>query len=296
MNHKEFFGCKYPIIAASMNQVSDLKLAIACHNAGILPSLPIYSYSTNNYHIDYDTLNSVLTEFKETTGSNNIMITASRGDLLSDDFLNFILTHSIKFIEVIGNDQTYRRPEKPELFKEYLNANIKIIPKVTSSSVINPKITDAVILKSKDGAGRGIETIDVLDELSYIKNNFPSLPVIMSGGIGSKTDVKKYLNLGCMAVSIGTLLAASEESSISLESKEQMIKASSKDIQTFKNGAYQNAIIFSEVEYDDINHTQSLIEGIKNPNKGHIFVGKGIDNISSIRPVKDIVQELVDGL
>ncbi len=33
----------YPILCVTMNKVSDLKLALACHAAGIVPSLSVYS-------------------------------------------------------------------------------------------------------------------------------------------------------------------------------------------------------------------------------------------------------------
>jgi NAD(P)H-dependent flavin oxidoreductase YrpB (nitropropane dioxygenase family) len=38
MKHLEFLGCKYPIVAVAMNRVSDLRLAVACHKAGIYPA------------------------------------------------------------------------------------------------------------------------------------------------------------------------------------------------------------------------------------------------------------------
>ena len=68
MNYKEFFNCKYPIIAATMNQVSDLKLAIACHDAGILPSLSVYNYSLSNTDINLKELENDVKQFQDTTG------------------------------------------------------------------------------------------------------------------------------------------------------------------------------------------------------------------------------------
>ena len=42
---------KIPIIAASMNQVSDANLAIACQRAGILPSISFLNFIDNKSHI-----------------------------------------------------------------------------------------------------------------------------------------------------------------------------------------------------------------------------------------------------
>ena len=104
------------------------------------------------------------------------------------------------------------------------------------------------------------------------------------------------MGMGCIGVAIGTLFAASEESCISKETKLKMIESSSNEIKRLDSGAQQNAIIFSRIEEDDFNNTNSLNMGMKDPTNGHIFAGKGIDHIKSILPVKDIVQLLVDGL
>lgn len=294
MNHKEFFGCRYPIVAASMNQVSDIKLAIACYEAGIFPSLPIYSYSKNNLHIDYDLLDRDLKLFEDKTGSNKIMLTAGVADCLYDDLFNLIMSHQIKHIELIASDYSYKREAKESLVKEYKSSGVKLIPKVLLCSQIKLGNIDAVILKGKDGAGRGLVEID--QELFKVQEAYPELPVIASGGISTNADIKNYLDLGCMSVSIGTMLAASEESPISVATKEKIIKSTYQDVSRFENQSQQNALVFSKVEDDDLNHTQSLIQGIKDPSRGHVFVGKGIDQIHSILPVKDIIQSLVEGL
>jgi NAD(P)H-dependent flavin oxidoreductase YrpB (nitropropane dioxygenase family) len=117
----------------------------------------------------------------------------------------------------------------------------------------------------------------------------------MSGGISRPRDVKKYLNMGCVAVAVGTLLAASEESCVSIETKKQMIQSTYENVVRLKN-ARQNALVFSETSTDDDNNTQSLIKGIASPNEGHIFAGKAINEITSIKPVKDIVEDLIRDL
>jgi hypothetical protein len=60
--------------------------------------------------------------------------------------------------------------------------------------------------------------------------------------------------------------------------------------------AEQNALVFDPVPGDSHNNTISLVYGIRNPSKGLIFAGKGIDNITEILPVHDIVQKLVKDL
>ena len=293
MDHKEFFKISHPILAAAMNQVSDVKLAVACSKAGILPSLSVYTWA-ENYNIDYLVLENVMKDFQDQAGTENILLSAGIGDLLSYDFFNFVQKFNIKQVEILGNDKEYSSVE-PEVFPLYKKNNIKVIGKVISHVYVKNHL-DGVIIKGKNGAGRGLELGDEDVELEKIKEKFPKIPVVMSGGIGCRDDVKKYLNLGCIAVAVGTLLAASEESCLSRETKLKMVQSSWKDVSKLDNGAHQNGLVFSKVENDDYNNTQSLRLGIKGPTQGHIFAGKGLDHINSILPVKDIVQLLVDGL
>jgi NAD(P)H-dependent flavin oxidoreductase YrpB (nitropropane dioxygenase family) len=296
MNYKEFFNCKYPIVAATMNQVSDLKLAIACHSAGILPSLSVYNYSLANSSVNLEALENDIKQFQDTTGTTDVLISIAKGHFLTPKFLELALKLNIKFIEALLDDPPYMDVDV-NLFWEYKRNNIKIIPKVFGSLGIIKNV-DAVILKGSNGAGRGLPYIDTDSQLDTIIQTYPSMPVIMSGGIGTSQDINKYLSKGCMAVAIGTLFAASEESSISNETKLKMVRASSKDIKQLSTGAQQNALIFKEgtAGTDDYNNTLSLVRGIKNPTTGHVFAGTSIDNITAIRPVKDIVQELIQDL
>jgi hypothetical protein len=74
-----------------------------------------------------------------------------------------------------------------------------------------------------------------------------------------------------------------------------MIESNRNDISRFDNSG-QNALIFKIIEdryKDDVNNTLSLKRGIKSPEQGHLFAGLGIDNITEILPMKDIVDRLV---
>lgn len=297
MDHTTFFGCKYPIIAASMNQVSDAKLAIACHNAGIIPSISVYTYSPENWNYNFREVEKELKQFQDQTNSNKIIVTVSLGHMLSTQFLNLCKTCNIEYVETVADDGRLTDGYQKEIFFELKNNSVKIIPKLVSSFHVNPGQMDAVILKKKEGAGRSFDTIDGDKEIEIIRNKFPQLPLIVSGGISSASQIKSYLDKGCIAVSIGTLFAAAEESRLSKETKLKMVESSYQDVKRLSRGAQQHALIFNEInEDDDFNNTVSLIKGINDPTSGHIFAGKGIDNIKSIRPVADIVQELVDGI
>ena len=298
MNHRDFFGCAYPIVAAPMNRVSDAKLAVACHNAGIFPSLSLYSWqSRHSIDINEHFVDREIKTFQDATGSSKILISLASVDLFKDSVIKLLLDNRIEFLEFIASDHPPkffidRNKTVKQQMKERYGVDFKIITKRLDSQNINSNAVDAIMYKTADGAGRGEPSANILDELEKFKNIYPTLPIIMSGGVGCADDVKKYMSLGCMAVCIGTLLAASEESSVSRETKLKMIEATVADISRTEV-SNQSALIFSKLPDDDMNNTHSLIKGLASPDQGLVFAGKGIDYIKEIKPVKDIIQELV---
>jgi NAD(P)H-dependent flavin oxidoreductase YrpB (nitropropane dioxygenase family) len=310
MNHKEFLGCRYPIVASPMNRVSDLKLAIACANAGIFPSFNIFNWwNPIDQALAITDLKRDLKEFRN-RASGDFLLSITTQLMASESIYKLMIDHKVSHLEILDqpDEKSNITLSNHNVFQPYKDAGIKIIPKQLSGHNAKNVIMDGIMLKRKEGAGRGFEHINMDEEIVKIKNDAPNLPMIVSGGIGTTEDIQKYLDMGCIAVGIGTLLAASEESCISLESKRKMIEATAADIQRMGNGkglqkpiydiySSQNALIFSELPgTDDFNNTRSLAAGVRNANMGHIFVGTGIDYVKEIKPVNDIIQELVAGL
>ena len=281
-----------------MNRVSDSKLAIACHRAGIFPSLSLYSWqSRHSIDINEHIVDREIKTFQDSTGSAEILISLASIDLFKDSVIEVLLKNNIKFLEFIASDfppkfSIDRSKTVKDQIKERYGIDLIVLTKRLNSQGINPLAVDAIMFKTHEGAGRGEDNVDINTEINKFKHLYPSLPLIISGGIGCSDDIKKYLDLGCMAVCIGTLLAASEESSISKETKLKMIESTQSNISRTAM-TKQNALIFSNLPDDDMNNTYSLIKGINNPAEGLIFTGKGIDYVTAIKPVEDIVQELI---
>lgn len=296
MNFKNYFGTKYPIVSMPMNKVSDLTLAIAVRRAGALPSLSIFNYN------DVTLLEQDLIDYKKEFNDAKLLLSISDKELRMQSVCNLIIQHQIEFVEVIPPTpgegliqpsleefQSKIKLEKTNL--EFIrNNNVKVFLKTHNIKNIE-YIVDGLVIKGQEGAGRGTESLETL--FTYIKKHSPELPIIVCGGIGTAEQVKHYLDNGASAVGIGTLLAVSKECKISNETKLKMIESTSNDIKKFNNGAVQNALIFTEIANDTFNHTQGLEQGIAGTSSGHIFAGTGIDHISEIRPVSDIIDDLI---
>jgi NAD(P)H-dependent flavin oxidoreductase YrpB (nitropropane dioxygenase family) len=277
---KEILGSKYPIVAAAMNQVSDLTLARAVRQAGAVPSLSIYNYK-NNFQGLVDDLKNYKNEFSDL----KIFLSLGDQELKIPIILDLILKFKIEFIELILDSGIDIQQE----LSSVMSNNTKVFVKCLSiKDVING--VSGVILKGNEGAGRG--TNNLANLFDQIKIGYPNLEIIVSGGIGTREQVKYYMDNGALAVSIGTLFAAAKESKISIDTKLKIINSTEQDIKQFSEGAKQNVLIFSGTPNDDFNHTTGLINGICDPTHGHVFVGKSINQIQEIKSVKEIIDLL----
>jgi NAD(P)H-dependent flavin oxidoreductase YrpB (nitropropane dioxygenase family) len=287
LNFTEILGSQYPIVAMAMNQVSDIKLAKAVSAAGAIPSLSIFNY----YVRGLSGLKQDLDEFNGT----KIVISLGVAELIAPKLLKLIVDYKIEFVELIPDTKgEFAHDPKKDADKHnalaMLKANgVKLFIKCLEDDDVD-LTASAIIIKGNDGAGRGVSPTRTL--FNSMRKKYPSMSIIVSGGVGTADDVKYYMDNGALAVGIGTLLAASQESKISIETKLKMIEATANDLGEFTVGAKQKSLIFKETA-DDYNHTHSLIAGITNPTTGHVFAGNAIDQVTEIKPVADIINALV---
>ena len=275
------------IIAMAMNQVSDIHLAIAVRQAGAIPSLSIFNYSS------IEGLEDDLFKYKTEFGDSKILLSVGVRQIANNRILDLMIDNQIELVELIPNDSNEIGVDDDIVETALVslkNNNIKVFEKCLGVSTRYKNIY-GIILKGNEGAGRGKESLRKLFDI-VVKN----YPVIVSGGIGTAEQIKYYIDRGAWAVGVGTLFAASVESKVSDETKLKMINASLSDIQNFKKGAKQNALIFKELVDDDYNHTIGISKGVKDPSQGHIFVGNSITQVTSIRRVSEIIKDLVSKL
>ncbi len=286
---------KYPIICAPMNGVSDARLAIACHNSGIIPSLLPYK----NGIIDIEFLEENLKEFTDETNFGTILVACDYHYF--HKIFDILLKYKVRFVEILDCDKHNAK----EIYNISLIAkehNIHIYPKLlTGASAVkrlfdNIGHFDYVLLKGPNGAGRSTDSIILEEEIVKVKEQYPNVKIIVSGGINTNEDIKRMLNLGAYMVSMGTMFSTSTESNLSEITKNKIINSSYSEVSRLDTGATQKALVFNKVKENDENNTLGLVEGIKTGTNGHVFIGTGIDYITKIKPVREIVSELTEGL
>lgn len=285
------FGTKYPIVCAGMNTVSDINLAIAAAKSGILPSLVFGNYK-NFVEIRED-----LTKFKDEIGNCNLLFTILNNlDINVIAFFKILNEFKVPYIEC--SEKLINNPMALKIIKQY---DIKLIVKDNNYPYFTNFCSDllyAVNIKRDKGAGLslGDQTFpNFCEAIADCKTKYPHLKIIVSGGISSSLDIKELISDGADAVAIGTMFAFSKECKISTITKERIVNGNYQLTNNIK-GRPQNGIVFEiDNEIDDRNNTNSLIKGV-NGQGGHLFVGCGVNDIKSIRSIKEIVDDLVDNL
>ena len=305
LKHQKYFNCNYPIICSGMNTVSNVKLALAVRRAGCYPSFVAYNHTVLDQILDISTLDKDLKEYYNLGGDRNYILGINSSLLVeSDSFLKLLLEHKPAYVELFDTDYL-THPKFTESVNLLHTEEIKILVKSLSAGYFFnciqnghniQSLLDGIILKGPKGAGRvAKEEINLVNDIKKIRLLFKDLIIVAQGGVHSPADILELQESGADIVSIGTMFAVSEESSISLETKIKMLKSSYAE--TVRIGQVnQNGIQFSKMATDDENNTAGLKLGVDTGKQGHVFAGAAIDYITEIKPVQQIVQDLIKGL
>lgn len=308
--HQEFFGCRYPILAVAMNQVSDVDLAIAVTQAGGFASISLFNYYKFKGVIDWEKVNVEFQRYQDTIGNCRFVLSIDTTFLIDDQprVVDLVRKFNISHIELIAVEEHRQNPTILAKIHQWLSALQDMGTRIILKTVVLPedperwaqwdngsRSVDAFGLKGPAAAGRVMETDQTLEQLiAWCQQHYPSIPVIAVGGVGNNVDAVRIMNLGVMAIGVGTLFAAAEESPVARETKLKMISATAQDLTKLNTDHLkQNSLKLGEFnQQDNDNNTMSLRAGIKSGTQGHIFAGHGINSVTEILPVNTIVQQL----
>jgi nitronate monooxygenase len=148
-----------------------------------------------------------------------------------------------------------------------------------------------------------------------------NIPVIGAGGVARGIDLKKMLDLGAAGVSAGTVFIASEECGVSNEYKQAIIQYGGKDVVLTENLSGTPLTVINTPYVQKVGtkagwFTKLLLKNKKLKKWVKLFVaakgmksiekaafsatyktfwvaGPGIEHIHSIRPVKQIIDDII---
>lgn len=275
-----------------MNQVSDIDLALSVQDAGAFPSISIFNFYKNG-QLDTGYYSNELSRFRHSCDSG-LLTSVTPEIFLEDSVMQIFFKEGFGHVEIYHN-----KPSKDPIWLHVKNQiqdykdkyGAKIIFK-TLKPIKNIQ-AESVILKGSEAAGRkSTDAKPIKEAFLEFRDQRPELLIIPSGGIYNKSQIDFFMQNKALAVGIGSLFAVSKESKISLEVKQKILESTLSDVSTLGNLNHQG-LFFDLLSEDDVNMTRSLASGIKNKDRGCVFMGHAIDHITKILTVKDIVNKLM---
>jgi putative N-acetylmannosamine-6-phosphate epimerase len=310
-----YFNSRYPLLMASMNRVSTLPLALACHDAGVFPSLmtpfqPEDSSTLISHQDRRDAINQTLLEFKKITGNCDVVVGLTYTELDDPDTMQLITDHRVSHVELfstVGQTTLYHpmREKYQHQYQEWFVEKLKTYSSIQfierCRQVQSSTNGTALGIRGSDAAGGTSTEFTTRQMFDQQRQLTPDAVLIPYGGVGTPGQVAYYLEAGATAVAVGTLFAASAESPLSEATKQAMISAS---VDHLVRTPDTNQNMLPMGQWRDIidnkgrsgaNRDGSLYAGIHGDGTvGHIYAGHGIQHVDRIRTVKETVEYLLE--
>lgn len=301
---------QYPVIMAPMFLVSNASMVIEACKAGITGAIPALNYRT-----DAD-FRKALTEIKAATDKSfGINLIGNKSNIKLQEQLNTCAEFRVPFIITsLGSPKEIIEVCKPLGIKVFCDViDLNYAKKVEELGA------DAIIAVNNEAGGHAgkISPHELLNSLT--KNC--KIPVISAGGVGNGAQMKQMLDWGACGVSIGSPFIASDESPVSHDYKMACVNYGAKDIvmttrlsgtpctvintdyvkQTGTEQNWLEQFLNSNKQIKKWTKMLTYYKGMKALEKAAFSAtyqtmwcaGPSIQFVNSIRPVKQIVEELI---
>ncbi|MAS52925.1 MAG: 2-nitropropane dioxygenase [Flavobacteriales bacterium] len=305
----DILGIEHPIIVAPMFLVSNEEMVVQSCQNGATSAIPALNYRT------YDELRIAIQSIKKRTSKPfgiNLIVNKSNPkykkqlEILLEEKVDYIITS-------LGSPEEIINQCKPIGIKVFCD-----VVDLTYAKKVEQLGADAVIaVNNKAGGHCGPTDRDEL--LKELSENI-SIPIISAGGVTTKEDVDKALNLGACGVSVGTIFLAAEEAPISDEYKQALIDYGEKDIVLSTKISGSHLTVINTPYVQKIGTKASWLEKLMKKNKWlkkyiKLFIalrgmnmirksafkatyntvwcaGPAIEDVKSVRSLKEILSDL----
>ena len=302
----ELLGIEYPIIGGTMMHLSRSEFVAAISDAGCLGILASANY------MDKESFREAIRKIRKRTDKPfavNLNMFPARKRLDNNIYIDVILEEGVGIVETSGH-------KAPEEYVERLkSAGVKLIHKcvgVRYAKKAESLGVDAVtVVGYENGGATGILDITTLCLVPRVVDNV-SVPVIAGGGVADGRGLLAILSLGAEGVIMGTRLLAAEECPLHHDIKQRLLDATELDTmlvlrsvgnthRVWKNKA---AITTAEMEQKgaSLEELFKVISGDQakkmyfegDPDAGLLACGQGIGLVREIKPVKEIISDIIE--
>lgn len=309
----EMLGIKYPVIVAPMFLVSSPEMVIEAIRNGCTAAIPSLNFRSA------DELRNGIRKIKSAVSGPmgiNLIVNKSNFRLKSD--LDVCIEEGVDFyITSLGN---------PAEVIEAAHAKGKLVFCDVVNSEQAKKVesagADAVIaVNNRAGGHAGSKS---MKELIASLRSVIGIPIISAGGVSTYGDLENALREGASGVSVGTIFIASNESPVSREYKEAVVRYGEKDIVMTTRLSGTPCTVINTPYVQKVGLEAGWLENIMKKNKKLkkfiktiLFIrgmkklrdsafgfsykdvwcaGPSLENVHAVRPMKSIIGDLVSGL
>ena len=257
-----------------MTQVSDAALAVAADKAGIVGSISCGGKSS--FWVE----NEIKKFIKERRHCNFVLAIGN----IEGSILFLIKTYRPRYVVLLERAKSDVVSKTISLVRDYGGEIIYRISAI--DSIDGSLLPDYYTLKGHESAGKFNDKLTTIQMAEIFKERYPTVDFICTGGLYTKKEIKECFEIGASAVEIGTPFAVSRESCLDEQTKLSMINNSKYFVTTNWTGR--------EERVHSPNKIYDLEAGVKDINKGHVFIGKKANELpKTIRTVEEIVKVLL---
>lgn len=301
----EMLGTKYPIVVGTMMHLGRAEMVAAASNAGALGVIASAIFENK------EDLREELKKLKDMTDRPfgvNVSLFPARYPVPIRDYLDVILEEGVKIVETSGN----RAPD--DFAKDLTDQGVKLIHKCVgvryAKKAESIGVNAVTVVGYENGGASGILDIGTLCLVPRVVDAV-QVPVIGGGGVADGRGFLALLALGAQGVIIGTCTLVAEETPLHKNVKEAMLNACETDtmiiMRTIQNShrvwinnaaqkvaelEKQNAGLQAIVDAGGGDRARRMFhEG--DVQAGTISCGQGVGLVKKIRPMKDIIEGIV---
>lgn len=295
----ELLDIKFPLIQGGMANIADHRLASAVSNAGGLGLIASGGWDGARVREEIRKTRELT---KKPFGVNILLMSP-----FVNEIVDVVIDEKVKVVTTgAGNPGPYM-----ERFKAAGIIVIPVVPSVALAKRVERYGADAVVVEGTEAGGHigELTTMALVPQVVDAVN----IPVVAAGGIADKRQVLASFVLGAKGVQVGTIMLASDECPIHINYKNKIVEA--KDTDTIvtgrKTGApvrvLKNQMAKEYVRMSDEGATleelekltlgslrRAVLEG--DTVHGSLMAGQVAGIVKEIKPVKDIIHDLFDGI
>lgn len=307
----DLLNIKYPVIMAPMFLVSNADMLVEAINSGITGCVPALNYRTDEQF--RQAIESIRERAKGPIGVNLIV---NKSNIKFKQQLQTCIDLKIDYIITsLGSPEKTIKACKPHGIKVFCDVvDVKYAKKVEQLGC------DALIAVNKEAGGHaGPTPANILIPELVSQCN---IPVISAGGVSNGKQMKEMIELGACGISMGSPFIATTEAGVSDAYKQAIVDYGAKDIVLTEKLSGSPCTVINTPYVQKVGTKRNFIESLLSKNKKlKKFMkmltfykgtkalekaafsttydtvwcaGPSIEGVKSIRPVSQVVKELID--